>query len=89
LKCAPGLRDLCEEFTGQARAIYYDLLRMCATALSAQSPDLDDEDWFARQVLNGPQAFTINRYPPRSVTGTTKDGQFRVAPHTDWGISRR
>jgi isopenicillin N synthase-like dioxygenase len=82
----PGLRDLCEEFTGQARELYYDLLRMCATVLRAESPEIDDEDWFVRHVRGGPQTFNINRYPPRSVTGTPKDGQFRVAPHTDWGI---
>lgn len=76
----PGLREKCEEFTGQVRELYYDLLRMCAAAL-----DLD-EDFFAGHVLDGPQTFNINRYPPRTVTGAPRDGQFRVAPHTDWGI---
>jgi isopenicillin N synthase-like dioxygenase len=85
LEC-PGLRGLCEELTGQSRGLYYDLLRMCATALRARSPEIGDEDWFVRQVLSGPQTFNINRYPPRSVTGPPQAGQFRVAPHTDWGI---
>jgi isopenicillin N synthase-like dioxygenase len=76
----PDLAALAEEFTGQARALYYDLLRMGAAALGL------DEDTFAAHVLRGPQTFNINRYPPLSVTGPAKEGQFRVAPHTDWGI---
>jgi isopenicillin N synthase-like dioxygenase len=77
----PGLRDRCEAFTAQVRELYYDLLRMCATVL-----DLDDQDFFVNHVRGGPQTFNINRYPPLAVTGVPKDGQFRVAPHTDWGI---
>jgi hypothetical protein len=48
--------------------------------------DLDDEDFFVSHARGGPQTFNINRYPPLTVTGAAKDGQFRVAPHTDWGI---
>jgi len=78
----PGLRDRCEAFTGQVRELYYDLLRMCATAL-----ELDDEGLLrGPRPPTGPQTFNSNRYPPLAVTGTPRDGQFRVAPHTDWGI---
>jgi isopenicillin N synthase-like dioxygenase len=77
----PGLRDRCQAFTEQVRELYYDLLRMCATAL-----ELDDENFFVSRVRGGPQTFNINRYPSLAVTGTPKEGQFRVAPHTDWGI---
>ena len=76
----PDLAALAEEFTEQARALYYDLLRMGAVALGL------DEDFFVAHVLRGPQTFNINRYPPRSATGRAREGQFRVAPHTDWGI---
>ena len=76
----PDLAALAEEFTEQARALYYDLLRMGAVALGR------GEDFFVAHVLRGPQTFNINRYPPRSATGAAKEGQFRVAPHTDWGI---
>jgi isopenicillin N synthase-like dioxygenase len=76
----PRLAVLAGEFTEQARALYYDLLRMGAVALGL------DEDFFVSHVLRGPQTFNINRYPPRSATGPAKEGQFRVAPHTDWGI---
>ena len=53
---------------------------MGATALGL------DEEVFVSHVLRGPQTFNINRYPPLSVTGPAKEGQYRVAPHTDWGI---
>jgi isopenicillin N synthase-like dioxygenase len=76
----PDLAPLAEEFTEQARALYYDLLRMGAVALGL------DAEFFAAHVLRGPQTFNINRYPPLSVTGPAKQGQYRVAPHTDWGI---
>jgi len=76
----PPLAALAEEFTGQVRELYYDLLRMGAVALGL------DEDTFVAHVLRGPQTFNINRYPPLSATGPARDGQYRVAPHTDWGI---
>jgi isopenicillin N synthase-like dioxygenase len=76
----PELAALADEFTERVRALYYDLLRMGAMALGL------DEDFFVSHVLRGPQTFNINRYPPLSVTGPAKDGQYRVAPHTDWGI---
>jgi isopenicillin N synthase-like dioxygenase len=76
----PELESLAGEFTELVRGLYYDLLRLGAVALGL------DEDVFVSHVLRGPQTFNINRYPPLSVTGPAADGQFRVAPHTDWGI---
>jgi isopenicillin N synthase-like dioxygenase len=76
----PDLKALAEEFTGQVRALYYDLLRMGALALGLA------EETFAGHARNGPQTFNINRYPALSVTGRAKQGQYRVAPHTDWGV---
>lgn len=76
----PGLEALANEFTGQVRELYYDLLRMSATALGL------DEEFFVAHVLRGPQTFNINRYPPLREVGRARQGQYRVAPHTDWGI---
>jgi isopenicillin N synthase-like dioxygenase len=76
----PALEGLCEEFTAQVRDLYYDLLRMSAVALGLA------DDWFAGHARRGPHTFNINRYPPLTATGAAKEGQFRVAPHTDWGI---
>ena len=77
----PDLAALAGEFTGQVRELYYELLRMSAVALG-----LPDQDFFVSHVLRGPQTFNVNRYPPLSVTGPAKKGQYRVGPHTDWGI---
>ena len=76
----PALGSLAADFTGQVRELYYDLLRMGAVALGLA------EDTFTAHVLRGPQTFNINRYPPLAVTGPAAAGQYRVAPHTDWGI---
>ena len=76
----PRLAGLCEQFTNQVRDLYYDLLRMSAVALGL------DEDWFVAHVRRAPHTFNINRYPPLTMTGAPREGQFRVAPHTDWGI---
>jgi isopenicillin N synthase-like dioxygenase len=76
----PDLAALAGEFTEQVRLLYYDLLRMGALALGLP------EEFFVSHVLRGPQTFNINRYPPLSATGPVRDGQFRVAQHTDWGI---
>jgi isopenicillin N synthase-like dioxygenase len=77
---SPELAVLAREFTEQVRSLYYDLLRMGAVALGL------DEETFVAHVRRGPQTFNINRYPPLAVTGPARPGQYRVAPHTDWGI---
>jgi len=76
----PELADLCARFTAEARTLYDDLLEMCAEALGLTP------DWFIRQTSRSPHTFNINRYPPLTETGTPLDGQFRIAPHTDWGV---
>jgi isopenicillin N synthase-like dioxygenase len=76
----PELKALAGDFTGQVRDLYYDLLRMSAVALGLA------EDFFVSHVRRGPHTFNINRYPPLSLTGPAQQGQYRVAPHTDWGI---
>ena len=76
----PELETLCGRFTAQVRDLYYDLLRISAIALAL--PD----DWFVARTRRAPHTFNINHYPPLTRTGPAKQGQFRVAPHTDWGI---
>jgi isopenicillin N synthase-like dioxygenase len=76
----PELEGLCERFTTAVRELYYDLLRLSAVALGLE------EDRFVAHARRAPHTFNINRYPPLSVTGPPRPGQFRVAPHTDWGI---
>jgi isopenicillin N synthase-like dioxygenase len=81
----PDLASLAGRFTDLVRGLYYDLLRMSAVALGLDETGLDGE-FFVSHTLRGPHTFNINRYPPLSETGRAADGQFRVAPHTDWGI---
>lgn len=76
----PGLGPLCEEFVVAARGLYEDLLRMCAVALGLE------EDWFTSRVQDSPHTFNINRYPSLRATGHVAEGQYRIAPHTDWGM---
>jgi isopenicillin N synthase-like dioxygenase len=76
----PELQALCERYTGEIRALYDDLLRLCAQAFGL--PDA----WFVDRTRDSPHTFNINRYPARAETGAPLDGQYRVAPHTDWGV---
>ena len=76
----PELAVLCTEYTDAIRALNDELLAICATALGLP------EDWFVERSRNSPHTFNINRYPPLSETGAPREGQFRVGPHTDWGM---
>jgi len=76
----PDLKALCERFTEEVRALYLDLLRACAVAFGLP------EGWFVERVRSGPHSLNINRYLPRTETGVPLEGQYRVAPHTDWGV---
>lgn len=76
----PELEKLCAEYAAATRGLYEELLEMCAVALGV------DEDYFIDRSANSPHTFNINRYPPLRDTGTPQEGQFRVGPHTDWGI---
>ncbi|WP_157735397.1 2-oxoglutarate and iron-dependent oxygenase domain-containing protein [Pseudofrankia inefficax] len=76
----PELQAMCERFAAEVRALYDDLLRICAVAFGLP------EGWFVDRVQAGPHSLNINRYLPRSETGAPRDHQYRVAPHTDWGV---
>jgi isopenicillin N synthase-like dioxygenase len=78
-ECA-RLESLCERFAAEVRGLYCELLEACAVALDLQ------EAFFTERSSNSPHTFNINRYPPLAKTGTPRDGQYRVAPHTDWGM---
>ena len=76
----PELAALCTEYALRIRALNEELLTICASALGLP------EDWFVARSRNSPHTFNINRYPPLNETGTPRAGQFRVGPHTDWGM---
>lgn len=76
----PELKELCEEFAGAVRNLYRELLKILATALKLPS------DYFVERSGSSPHTLNINRYPSVEHVGPALEGQFRVAPHTDWGI---
>lgn len=76
----PSLEPLCERYAAEVRDLYDQLLEACAAALGLAG------DFFTSRAGQSPHTFNINRYPPLAQTGTPLDGQFRVAPHTDWGM---
>jgi isopenicillin N synthase-like dioxygenase len=76
----PELKPLCERYAAEVQGLYYELLEACAAALGLAV------DFFTARARRSPHTFNINRYPPLAQTGPALDGQFRVAPHTDWGM---
>lgn len=76
----PELRNLCDRYAAAVREVYGDTLRLLASAVGLEP------DWFAAQTRNSPHTFNINRYPPLVETGVPAPGQYRIAPHTDWGV---
>jgi isopenicillin N synthase-like dioxygenase len=76
----PGFREPVTEYAAQVQDLYRELLEVLATALGLAP------GYFVERTRNAPYTFNINRYPALSVTGAPLEGQFRVAPHTDWGM---
>ena len=76
----PDLGPLCERYATEVQDLYCELLEACAAALGLAA------DFFTSRSCRSPHTFNINRYPPLAQTGMPLDGQFRVAPHTDWGM---
>ena len=76
----PELEQLCAEYTRLTWELHVDLMQMCAVALGLEPT------WFTDRSADAPFTFNINRYPPLTDTGVPLPGQFRVGPHTDWGV---
>ncbi|MGU3438196.1 isopenicillin N synthase family dioxygenase [Actinomycetes bacterium M1A6_2h] len=76
----PEFGRLCSEYTEQMRLLATELLTVFASALDLES------DWFTSRTDHAPHAFNLNRYPAMAETGGAIDGQFRIAPHTDFGV---
>jgi len=76
----PELGSVAEEYALAVEAVNTDLLEVCAEALGLPT------DWFVRRSLKAPYDFNITRYPAWNLTGAPLPGQYRIAPHTDWGV---
>ena len=75
----PELQPLTLRYFDALGELYRVLLGVCEAAL-----DLP-HNWFVDRTRRAVHVMNINRYPSHSEVGTAKDGQFRIAPHTDWG----
>ncbi|OPX12949.1 isopenicillin N synthase family oxygenase [Mycobacterium sp. AT1] len=75
----PALQQLCEAYARAMRALAADLLELLSTAAGLPA------DWFVDRCAASPHSFNINRYPALNRTGPVLEGQYRIAPHTDFG----
>lgn len=75
-----GLQALVDEYVAAAKALADELLELCAAALGqprdALSGMTDDVSW----------SLNVNHYPPVAAVGRAAEGQFRIGPHTDFGV---
>jgi isopenicillin N synthase-like dioxygenase len=56
------------------------MLEVFATALGL------DPTWFGRAMRHPVWQVNVNWYPPAGAIGPAADGQFRIGPHTDFGV---
>jgi isopenicillin N synthase-like dioxygenase len=77
---APELAELCARYTAAVRGVFNQLMEISSLALGLPT------DWFSLRTARSPHTLNINRYPPLSETGPAMEGQYRIAPHTDWGV---
>jgi isopenicillin N synthase-like dioxygenase len=75
----PGLEPAVVAYLARMRALADELLVICAVAVGL------DRDFFTRHTGHATHTMNINWYPPMSVAGPPKPGQFRIGPHTDFG----
>lgn len=75
----PVLQSLCDTYAVAMRDLAAELLELLATAASLPP------NWFIERCMASPHTFNINRYPALNRTGPVAEGQFRIAPHTDFG----
>lgn len=76
----PELRGAAVRWMAALHDLYDELLVMLAVALGLP------ERYFLERALDSPHGFNINRYPALTEVGAPQEGQYRVAPHTDWGM---
>ncbi|MFJ8435971.1 isopenicillin N synthase family dioxygenase [Kitasatospora sp. NPDC094019] len=76
----PVLHPLVTAYTARMRTLADTLLAVMATALGRPA------DFFTRHTARPHWDFTINWYPAAEETGAPAPGQFRVGPHTDFGL---
>jgi isopenicillin N synthase-like dioxygenase len=76
----PSLRTTGDEWAGHMHQLAYDLLQLFSAALSLPV----DELWQYNDHALWQQS--CNLYPSAEATGEPQPGQFRIGPHTDFGV---
>lgn len=75
----PAFEPAATRFAEEGFALFITLLEIFDEALGLPL------GWFAGKVQRTPYTVGINHYPSMRVTGPPVAGQYRIAPHTDWG----
>jgi isopenicillin N synthase-like dioxygenase len=75
----PDLQQLSRVYAQSMRTLAGELLELLAVAAGLPN------SWFTDRCIASPHSFNINRYPALNRTGPVAEGQFRIAPHTDFG----
>jgi len=73
-------KELATAYAAHMRELADDLLRLCAIAVNQPRESL------AGQTARATWTFNINHYPPLTDVGAPEPGQFRIGPHTDFGM---
>ncbi|MFE0173819.1 isopenicillin N synthase family dioxygenase [Streptomyces sp. NPDC059002] len=76
----PALHALVTEYTERMQGLADTVLEVMAAAL--QRPT----DFFTRHTTRPNWNFIVNWYPAADETGPAAPGQFRIGPHTDFGL---
>lgn len=76
----PSLHPLVNEYTERMRHLADTVLKVMASALGLPT------GFFTRHTARPHWDFTVNWYPPAAETGPPAPGQFRIGPHTDFGL---
>ena len=74
------LRTLVEDHFMRMTTLADELLAVCATALGQPAAT------FASMTDRATWSWNLNHYPPVSVVGAPEPGQYRIGPHTDFGM---
>jgi isopenicillin N synthase-like dioxygenase len=75
----PELEQVCLRYFDAVDDVFTTLLRVCAVALGLR------DEWFVDLCRRATRVTNLNNYPAVRDVGTARPGQFRIAPHTDWG----
>ena len=76
----PALREQLDDYTARMRTLADELMTVFSLALG-------ERETFFADLTTGPSwSFQLNWYPSMGFTGAPLPGQYRIGPHTDFGV---